>query len=114
MINLIHFKPKVKLNPIVIFCILNIDGWYINVSSIDDGCYQPYKLSHIPDFGGYISHIPVIFILGGKRRAEDNLDEKITIGSALTVNGRLVTWSPCKQPVNALSTMESELLQNLK
>ena len=42
--------------------------------------------------------------------AGDKLDRKSTSGSALTVNGRLMTWSPRKQPVVALSTMGAKFI----
>ena len=42
--------------------------------------------------------------------AGDNIDRKSTSGSALTVNGRLVTWPSLKEPVVALSTMGAEFI----
>ena len=48
VINLIQLpNAKVKLICIVIVSMLKIDGWYINLSSMDDGGYQPHQLSQI-------------------------------------------------------------------
>ena len=67
VINLIQLHDaKVKLICIVIASILDIDGWYINLSSMDDGGHQPHPFTiwawHC------ISHIQGISLLGDNGR----------------------------------------------
>ena len=58
--NLIQLpNTKVELNWVVIFSILKSDGWYINLSSMDDWSYQQHQLSQIKL--GIVYHIYEVY-----------------------------------------------------